>query len=459
MQEDPIKEESASSVDADKATQSSTSANKQQNQKSQGQSKSKEGYNQFIIKEIFPDAKDLFSHKVRRIGDIKDNCLVVLDTNILLLPYKISSNSLDKIGTVYKNLLAQERLFIPVQVLREVSNNRGDRLTDIYKSLSQFKGRVVSPYKLAKNLLIEGLEEYSEIKALEKTIDSIHEEYQQKVGNLINYVKNFSWDDPVSLLYQDIFKDRNTVIDTVLSEDYLSKDMDRRSIHKIPPGFKDSTKADGGIGDLIIWHSILELGEKTNKDILFVTHDGKEDWWQKGNGQALYPRYELIDEFRRRSAGCTFQMTNFSDFLTIFNVNQDVIEEVKDEEDVESLIFDVRVIKSDISDLIYEGLNFINELELSKDFMERELKNITHPKMYRVIYSRAAIEYQNKFKSHAISIRDRILEKLSTPLDYYRSILYDQSHIGDMSPPEFSAIIDDLKLLIGSAKVYNSLSK
>ena len=46
----------------------------------------------------------------------------------------------------------------------------------------------------------------------------------------------------------------------------------------------------------------------------------------------MYPRYELVDEFRRTSDGQSFHIVSFSEFLTLFGASPQVVEEVHREE-------------------------------------------------------------------------------------------------------------------------------
>jgi hypothetical protein len=112
----------------------------------------------------------------------------------------------------------------------------------------------------------------------------------------------------------------------------IKADLSSRVVHSIPPGYKDADKEDGGIGDLLIWYSILEMGQK-GKDVIFVSNEGRKgDWRYRSDNRTLYPRYELVDEFRRASGGRSFHMLEFSSFLRLFDVKESVIKEVVTEE-------------------------------------------------------------------------------------------------------------------------------
>lgn len=62
----------------------------------------------------------------------------------------------------------------------------------------------------------------------------------------------------------------------------LCKEGEHRYKSQTPPGYKDSKK-DGvsKYGDLIVWAETYEYAASNNKNIIFVTDDVKEDWWEK----------------------------------------------------------------------------------------------------------------------------------------------------------------------------------
>ena len=64
----------------------------------------------------------------------------------------------------------------------------------------------------------------------------------------------------------------------------------------------------------------------------FVSRDEKADWQLRSKGHALYPRYELVDEFRRHSEGQTFHIVKLSYFLELFGASEKVIKQVQKEE-------------------------------------------------------------------------------------------------------------------------------
>lgn len=59
-------------------------------------------YDVFIRNTLFPDPQQIFSWQPEPLNEIKTDCIVVLDTNVLLVPYNVSGKSLDEVGRVYR---------------------------------------------------------------------------------------------------------------------------------------------------------------------------------------------------------------------------------------------------------------------------------------------------------------------------------------------------------------------
>jgi hypothetical protein len=105
-----------------------------------------------------------------------------------------------------------------------------------------------------------------------------------------------------------------------------------RRTNRLAPGYKDAGKDDGGVGDALIWRTILHLGTTKKQDVIFVSMDEKADWWHRSEKTALYPRFDLANEFWRLSGGRTFHQVRFSEVLALFEVPQDVVAEVREGE-------------------------------------------------------------------------------------------------------------------------------
>jgi len=284
----------------------------------------------FITNTIYPEAATIFTHNLRSLDDIKKDCYIVIDTNALLVPYSIGKESLEQIERTYQSLVKENRLFIPGQVAREFARNRASKITELFQQLNR-KRNGAQGMQRGKYPLLESFDEYQDSVRIEAEIDKLLQKYRDSLGKVLEHVRGWTWNDPVSMLYSRLFS-KETIFDIIIDKDNLREDLNRRHIHSIPPGYKDAAKEDEGIGDLLIWHTILQIGKQHQKSVIFVSGDEKSDWWHKSESQALYPRYELVDEFRRESNGGSFYIIPFSRFLDLYGASEEVVQEVRQEE-------------------------------------------------------------------------------------------------------------------------------
>jgi hypothetical protein len=288
-----------------------------------------EGYDSFINDDIFPKGSNIFGVSSLTVKDTADDCVFVLDTNALLVPYGTESETLTIIANVYKQLKAEKRLILPGQVAREFAKNRPEKLKEIF---SQLKRKQTSIQKLAigNYPLLADITEFKKLQELELAFNEKVEEYSRNLSNLLKQIKSWNWNDPVSLIYREIFTDE-LIYELNEKREELFSEFKKRLLHKIPPGYKDGGKDDDGIGDFLIWKVILDIA-KSKKNVIFISGDEKSDWYHVSEKQILYPRFELVAEFNRISTGKSFNIIKLSQFLEIFDVKSKVIEEVQNKE-------------------------------------------------------------------------------------------------------------------------------
>lgn len=85
---------------------------------------SKEEFDIFHHYKTYPKAEAIFVTELPTVEKVKDDCIFVLDTNALLVPFATGSESLEEISKIYTSLKASKRLKIPDQVAREFADNR-----------------------------------------------------------------------------------------------------------------------------------------------------------------------------------------------------------------------------------------------------------------------------------------------------------------------------------------------
>lgn len=307
-------------------------------------------FDPFVSNKIYTDAASVFNFQPRKVTDIKDTALIVLDTNALLVPYNTGKESLLEIERTYRNLVNSKRLIIPGQVAREFADNRAEKIKTLYQQLSLKKSEA-RKFQKGSYPLLESLAPYQHSRELEKQLDSLIESYKETISDILDHISDWTWNDPVSQLYRQLFT-ADVVSDIQVNEKELLDELDMRFRHRIPPGYKDSRKDDRGIGDLLIWHSILNIAVKHKSDVIFVSGDKKTDWRYQSDNKALYPRYELIQEFREKTDGRTFCIIEFSEFLQLYGADKEVVSEVKD---VQRLGLEVAVIESELAQWLAES--------------------------------------------------------------------------------------------------------
>lgn len=296
---------------------------------SEGQRARIEGsYDVFFTNQIYPDAKSIFGVPHHLLDDIKDDCYVVLDTNTLLLPYTVSKESLQQIERTYATLAERNNLVIPAQVAREFARNRPMKIMELYQQLFR---RITSQHATGSYPLLESFAEYQEAQEIERQLLALQRKYNSAVRKVLDYIAGWYWNDPVSAVYDRLFKS-TIVFDPPVDEERTRDDLARRKFYKLPPGYKDASKHDEGVGDLLIWQTILHLARENSKSVIFVSSDEKADWRYQSESKVLYPRYELIYEFARASDNQSFHIINLSQLLEIYGASNETVIEVRHEE-------------------------------------------------------------------------------------------------------------------------------
>ena len=248
----------------------------------------------FIANSIYPNAKAIFT-RLQPIDEIKNDCYIVLDTNVLLLPYSIGDvDLLEQIRKTYQPLSAEKRLIVPGQVAREFAKNRAIKIAELYQQLSD---KQIPSMQRGKYPLLSSLKNYQAIVDLEEEIDRKLEEYRQKykkaIEDMLSYIQEWRWNDPVTLLYSEIFNE-DSIVDPQIEEKVIKSDLEHRLLYNIPPGYKDRGKDDNGIGDLLIWYTILEIGKSKKKSVIFGCH----------------PECCVAMEYKRKAKSLTSQVQN-----------------------------------------------------------------------------------------------------------------------------------------------------
>lgn len=251
------------------------------------------------------------------------NCIIVLDTNILLSLYEFDQ---EQVSTILKSLgdgEVSKKLWMPYYVAREFMNNRENT---IRKRLEARSIKIAAVYEA-----IAGLK--NEKSFNENKVKELKEEFKKWISlpennNIINAL-----DQEQDEILKWIILKFNKKIGERYNEDRekeLHNQYEQRVKLKIPPGcneIKDNNRA----GDYLIWCEILEVANKTNKDVIFVTEDLKKGDWAREISLNMLDNVErlvldlpsLVREFSLKT-NQRFTVRNLMQFLELCKKYGDV---------------------------------------------------------------------------------------------------------------------------------------
>lgn len=258
-----------------------------------------------------------------------DSALIVPDTNVLLNLYRYTPKTSDEFMSVLSDF--SSALWLPFRVAEEFFDRRASvisgqakKIDDVLKKLESVHEEL-NPKGQHPLLDLSLSESFTEIK--EKVCIQLKEGYKKQRDLIVK--------DSILLRVASLFQDEK------VGPDYdgeriksLLRDGAARYKEKIPPGYKDADKGGGSghhvkagknpsssisndgepkapelslaercrpYGDFIIWTQLIDKASEAKKNIIFITADAKEDWWNIQSGLTVGPRPELIKEFRERS--------------------------------------------------------------------------------------------------------------------------------------------------------------
>ncbi|MEH3116817.1 MAG: PIN-like domain-containing protein [Methylorubrum populi] len=286
-------------------------------------------YDHFLLGRLYPEAHNVFQ-PAAALDPTSGDVLIALDTNALLLPYQMGKGDLADLAGVYSRIAGEGRLFIPEQVAREFIKNRDRKLADMVHALDERISKMTGWDAQVSPLLLEG---FADGDALDKAAAGHREAakaYLEQLRRLTGHMKGWRGDDPVTRLYAGVFGSGQTVAPAESNEQVI-EELEYGIRHRVPPGYKDAAKEDQGIGDVLIWLSLLHLGRTQRKDLIFVTGEEKADWFVRSGGKRLYPRPELVDAYRRVS-GRSLRLSSLHDLLKEMAAPAGLVADVADAE-------------------------------------------------------------------------------------------------------------------------------
>lgn len=238
----------------------------------------------------------------------KETTKIILDTNVLLDLSRFSFHTSLYILDLLHNF--ESMIWIPHQVFKEYEKNKLKVFAEAakrYKTFERNLSEIISNAERNIENILKNSHRYhyidsevfsNDLKRKLNELKTLIQSYKDNIGVEGEFSKN-DWKDflkKIDLLLKNIMIGDKFTIQKLLE---IISEGELRYKYKIPPGFEDFKK-DGidKFGDLIVWKQILELPKSMEvENIIFITNDEKDDWWDKSEDGSMKINSYLLDEF------------------------------------------------------------------------------------------------------------------------------------------------------------------
>lgn len=238
---------------------------------------------------------------------------VAVDTNVLLNLYRYNEQTVADLLEILNAV--KERLFVPHQVMREFWRNRqsviaglGSATKDTFSAFDKNRTSTQDAIRRwAKSVALAEEERESLLVQVDRLFSELQERLREEPVKLTERTPTIE-DSLLSRLEPLL----DGAVGAPLSESEWRaavEEGERRVESSEPPGYMDAEKlesdlAEGASGDYLVWYQLLKAGESQRTDLVLVTADTKEDWWNRGTrGEIIGPRRELVDEYFKAAGG------------------------------------------------------------------------------------------------------------------------------------------------------------
>ena len=265
--------------------------------------------------------------------DLWREAMIVLDSNALLNLYRYPRLARIDLQTILE--ATASRLFVPHQAALEFFRNRPiemARQTNQFETVRNLVEKLKNQF--ARDLDMENLEQRHSLidpSSLKKILGDACSEMSETISELKDQSLSFSGEDDVlDWLNEFVFANVGPAPADQAALDEVYRSGKERFAARIPPGFCDKKKEKSkdswyhhkgmryqrAYGDLLVWEQTIDQATQARAaSVIFVTDDGKEDWWWCSSGKTVAPLPSLRSEIEERTGGTAFWMYNVPRFL------------------------------------------------------------------------------------------------------------------------------------------------
>lgn len=253
--------------------------------------------------------------------DLWQNALFAFDANVLLSLIRYKDSAKEEVLNVMKELGAN--LWLPHQACVEFLRNRHKVFYGLQKPFDEISNIIETQIKEFNSKLDGIIRENKNHPSID--FEQIKSAASRSMKDVEKVLTSFKEKHPSFKAAEKTVDDLNSIFKDRTGGPFDPKDIEghtkealRRIAAKIPPGYEDSKKDDGGVGDYFIWRQLIEKAKLEKRPIIFITEDVKDDWWLRVNGKTIGPlpalRREFFDE-----AGQYFYAYRVVEFLSRSN--------------------------------------------------------------------------------------------------------------------------------------------
>ncbi len=292
------------------------------------------------MKAVFPG---WYAKTPEELGALWESAIIVPDTNILLHLIRHSASVRSQLMGVFER--KRDALWIPYQVGMEFQKRRLDVQQQTLDAYERLADDIMTFVNQARNKLNQY--RAHPIIDIDREITALDLYSSDSRKRLAAWREKHPSDELAASFgrVSDLFAGRVGAKPTEERLAAIRKDGEDRYAKRVPPGFEDAKKASEGgdkFGDLIIWKEMIEKAKTDQRPIIFVTDDGKADWWYIHHGKKLGPHPDLVEEFLAIT-GQQFHIYELLQFLRFAVETGSVIQEAAVQQIADTVTADAEV--------------------------------------------------------------------------------------------------------------------